>query len=243
MPVQSQIFETDSQQIAKASANLLENETRDLVHGAGRLQLAKEAMGCADAHGVDLGDVLTLDPIMERVGFESTALAFGAEQISAIARQQHPNVHSIAPALQPAEPAANPFEVAVAVYDELLLLPGELAERFLGRNPLALAKFHQSARPPGLRNPGLDGALAEGFARVGDHEIQVDVDHSAETATGFARPQGAVEREEIGRRIAVSNIAMRTVQMVAERFPTPVFLGQKKIESSFPVVKGLFQGI
>src|SRR5207247_1119407 len=135
-----------------------------------------------------------------------------AEQISAIARQQHPNVHSIAPALQPAEPAANPFEVAVAVYDELLLLPGELAERFLGRNPLALAKFHQSARPPGLRNPGLDGALAEGFARVGDHEIQVDVDHPAETATGFARPYGAVEREEIGRRIAVSNIEMRILQ-------------------------------
>src|SRR5439155_1332722 len=78
LPVQSQIFETDSQQIAKASANLLENETRDLVHGAGRPQLAKEAMGCADAHGVDLGDVLTLDPIMERVGFDSTALAFGS---------------------------------------------------------------------------------------------------------------------------------------------------------------------
>src|SRR5207247_11186620 len=106
--------------------------------------------------------------------------------------------------------------------DERGLLTGELAERFFGRNPLALAKFHQSARPPGLRNPGLDGALAEGFARVGDHEIQIDVDHPAETATGFARPQGAVEREEIGRGIAVSNIAVRTVPVIAERLPQPV---------------------
>ena len=64
---------------------------------------------------------------------------------------------------------------------------------------------------------GLMAPSAEGFARIGNHQIEIDVDDPAETSASFAGSEWAIKGKNIRRRIAVRNIAVRAMQMIAER--------------------------
>src|SRR3990172_1442744 len=198
LAVQRQVFESDADQIAKAAANLVENQARHLIGGPRRLERVEKAPGLAHAHGVDLGDVLAVDAVVERGRFEAASLALRAEQISAVARHHHAYVHAVTSPLQSAEPPAYAFELALAVDDELLLLLRQFAVGFVRRNFLALAEIEQAARAPGPMDPRLNGAFAQGLAGVGNHQIEIDVDHPAEAAAGLAGAERTVERKEIG---------------------------------------------
>ena len=115
----------------------------------------------------------------------------------------------------------------------------QFAIRFFNRNSFALAEIQQPAHAPGFGHPRFDGTLAERFPRVGDDEIEIDVDDPAEAAAGFASAQGTVKRKDIRRRIAISDIAVRTMEEVAERLATPFFLRQEEIEFALAVMESL----
>ncbi len=198
-----------------------------MIQGAGRLELLKKALRRTDAHGAHLRDVSAFNPIIQRVGFEPAALALGAHQVGAVARQQHAHVHAIAFSLQAAKPAADAFVFAVAFDNESFLLVGQLAPGLFRRDFFALAEIEQAARAPRPIEPRLDRAIAEGLAGVRDHQIEIDVDHPAEAAAGFAGAERAIERKQIRHRIAVRDLAVRAMQMIAERFPAPLLLRQK----------------
>ena len=98
---------------------------------------------------------------------------------------------------------------------------------FLRRDFFALAEIEQAAHAAGAVDPRLDGAVAERFARVGNHQIEIDIDDPAKTAAGFAGAEGAVEGKQIRHRIAVRNIAVRAMQMIAERLARANLLAGK----------------
>ena len=170
-------------------------------------------------------------------------MTLGAHQIGAVARQQHPHVHAVAFALEPAKPAANALVFAVAFDDERFLLVGQFAPGFFGRNLFALAEIEQAARPARSIEPRLDGAVAQRFAGVGNHQIEIDVDNPAEAAAGFAGAERTIERKEIRHRIAIRDLAMRAMQMIAERLAAPIFLRQKEIQAALAVMKRLLERI
>ena len=58
LAVEGEILQADTDQITGAAANLVEDQTRHLIEGAGRFQCAKKFMGDADIHGVYLGRYL-----------------------------------------------------------------------------------------------------------------------------------------------------------------------------------------
>ena len=165
LAIEGEIFQTDADEIGQAPANFIKDEARYLIQGAGRLELLKKALRRADAHGAHLRDVFAFNPIIQRVGFEPAALALGAHQIGAVARQQHAHVHAVAFALQAAKPAADAFVFAVAFDNESFLLVGQFAPGFFRRDFFALAEIEQAARAPRPVEPRLDRAIARGICR------------------------------------------------------------------------------
>src|SRR5690349_21628552 len=136
-------------------------------------------------------------------------------------------MHAIAFAFEAAKPTADAFVFAVAFDHHRLLFVGQLAPRFFGRDFFSFTEIEQPAGAPGAIDPGPDGPLTKRFARVGKHQIEIDVDYAAEATAGLAGAERAVERKEIGHRIAVGDVAVRAVQMIAEGFAAPLFLRQK----------------
>ena len=152
-------------------------------------------------------------------------------------------MHAITFPFQAAEPTADAFVFAVAVNDEILLPVGQLAPGFFGRDFFALAEVEQAAHPPSSVDPWLDRAVAQRFAGIGNHQIEIDVDHPAETPAGFACTEGAVERKEIRHGVAVGDIAVRTMQMIAEGLAAPFLLRQKQIQAALAVMERLFERV
>ena len=64
--------------------------------------------------------------------------------------------------------------------------------------------------------PGFDGAVRQGASRIGNDEIQVDVDDTSEAAAGVAGPDGAVEGKQIGKRGGIIDVASGAGQTIAE---------------------------
>jgi len=91
--------------------------------------------------------------------------------------------------------------------------------------------------------PGLDGAVAQRFARVRKHEIEIDIDNPAKAAAGLTGAQRAIERKEIRHRIAIGDFTMRTMQVVAERLAAPIFLRQEEVQAPLAVMKRLLERI
>ena len=115
-----------------------------------------------------------------------------------------------------AVPLLVPFAVPVgrAVQHPVVLRGGELAPRGVARDA-GLARVLQQVGMdlgPGRRHDGLDGAVAQRLARIGNHQPQVDADHPAEAAAGFAGAEGRVEAEQRRLRVGITLVAFRAVQ-------------------------------
>ncbi len=161
------------------------------------------------------------------LGLQPRAAAGLAGRIAAVLGQQHADVHLVRLRLQVVEeaPHAVPLLVPAAalpagltVDDPVALRLGQLGPRRVARNVVARGVAHQVvlAFLPGRGLHRLDGAFAQGFARVGDHQPEIDADHAAEPAARLARTVRRVEGEEGGLRIGVAQVAFGAVQAGGE---------------------------
>ena len=250
LAVEGQVVQAHAHEVVEAAADLVEHQLRHLVAAAFQFQVPEVGMGLGDAHAVDVGDVPSGDPEVQPLRLEAGPVAVGAGDVAAVARQEHAHVHLVALALQPLEPAADAIVLAVvpaslAVDDEPPVLVVQLGEGLLQGDAPALAELLElpqlPARGPG--GPGLDGALGDGLGRVRDHQVEVDVDGAAEPVAGLAGSQRAVEREEVGLRLGVGEVAGGTVQAVAEAFPAPAVLHVVQVEPSLAELEGLLQRV
>src|ERR1041384_2746191 len=91
--------------------------------------------------------------------------------------------------------------------------------------------------------PWLDGAVTQRFAGVRQHQIEIDVDYSAEAAAGLACTERTIERKEIRHRVAISDFTMGAMQMIAEWLTAPTFLRQEQIQAALAIMKRLLERI
>src|ERR1051325_2528423 len=91
--------------------------------------------------------------------------------------------------------------------------------------------------------PWLDGAVAQRFAGVRQHQIEIDVDYSAEAAAGLAGTERTIERKEIRHRVAIGDFTVRAMQMIAEWLTAPIFLRQEEIQPALAIMKRLLERI
>src|SRR5262245_21027974 len=226
LAIEGQIFQADADEITEAATDLIEDQARHLVEGAGGFQALEKFMLRGNAHGIDLSDVFAIDAIIQRVGFEAAALAFGAHEIGPVARQEHAHMHAITAPLQSAEPAADTSVLTVAVDNQLPLHVAQFAPGLFRRDFFAFAIIEQAFGAALAMNPRADGALAERFTGIGNDQIEIDINDPAKTAAGFTGAERTIEGKQIGHGITVGNIAVRAAQMVAERFATPAMIRQ-----------------
>ena len=92
--------------------------------------------------------------------------------------------------------------------------------------------------------PRPDGALGQGLAVVGDHQIPVDAHAAAEPPAGLAGAHGRVEGEQVGNGLLVVDVAFRAVQVRREapgRLGFTVLVQRVDGDTAPAVVQGLLQ--
>src|SRR5262249_55516893 len=136
---------------------------------------------------------------------------------------EHPHMHAVGAPLEPAEPATDAMELPLALDDQLPVLVAELLPRHIGGNLLLAAEGGQLAALPlrGLGAPRLDGAGGDRLARIGQEEVQIEIDDASEAAARLTRAEWAVEGEQIGGGFAVGNLTAWAFETGDMRF-TPI---------------------
>ena len=122
-------------------------------------------------------------------------------------------------ALEPPEEAANAIVVLpVALDDEALLFVVQLPPGNVHRHACRLGgslELGQLRAIVRLR-PRLNRALRDRFGWIGHDQVEVELDDVAEPVTGLARAEGVVEREQPRLRRLVGEVAVLTLEPLAE---------------------------
>ena len=173
---------------------------------------------------------LPLDLPQRRVRLEPAAAAGRALGIGPVARQQHPDVHLVGLGFQPLEevthaiPGARPgllpaLPLRVAFEHPLPVLRRQLVERHVQRHAVLRRQLFQIglALAVGLGLPRFHRAAAQRLAAVRNDQTEIDADHAAEAAAGFAGTDRRIEREGGRHGRAVGDVAVGAVQRVRER--------------------------
>ena len=250
LAVEGQVVEAHPHEVVQPAADLVEHQLGHLVAAGVEVQGVEVRVGVGHAHAADVRDGPPGDTVVQALGLEAGPPTVGAGDVAPVARQEHADVHLVALPLQPLEPAADPVVLAVvpapfAVDDEPPVFFVQLRERAVKRDAPAFAELLELPQLPARRprRPRLDDPFGNGLGRVRDHQVEVDVDGAAETMAGFASPQRAVEREEVGLRLGVGEVARGTVQAVAEAFPAPAAVHVVEVQFSLAELKGLLQRV
>ena len=127
-------------------------------------------------------------------------------------------MHAVGTCLQPCEPAAQAEELTVAVDDHGLLGIGEAGEGNVRGDALVGAESKHDAPLMArcLGAPWLDRPFGKALAAVWDDQVEIDIDGTPESLAGLASSQWAVERKQVGHRVAVGQVAGRAMQVLAE---------------------------
>ncbi len=178
-----------------------------------------EAVGRRE-HGVRI--LFRAEPPLQRLRLQARAAAHVARRITAVFRQQHADVHLVRFRFEITEealhavPLALPLAVPVRrpVDDPVALGVRQLGPRHVAPDAGLRRVAHQVvlALFPCGRLHRLDRAATQRLARVGNHEAEIDADHAAEAAAGFARAVRRVEREQRGLRLRVAQVAVGIVE-------------------------------
>ena len=243
LAVERQIIQPDGHQVAQAAANLAEQQGDGFVVQRRGGQILEEVGAGAHGQGVNVRDGAAADARQQRLGFQAGAAAVGAGNVAAVARQEDAHVHAVGSRLQPGEPAAQAEKLAVAVDDHGLLRLAEAGERHVGRDAVIGAEGQHEAPfvPRRLGAPRLDGALGEALAAVRDDQVEINVDGAPEALAELAGTQRAVEREEVGDRIAVGQVARWAMQVLAES--QRLTLRQVHRDAALAEAHGLFERV
>ncbi|OIQ93571.1 hypothetical protein GALL_245310 [mine drainage metagenome] len=254
LPVERQVAQSHVQQIAQASADLVEQQAGRGIGSRLVLQRGEEilrtrhrqlhhVMQTEPRHGLHGGlaprrargaearaarqrgvrRLAASDAPQQALGLEARATAGRAQAAAAVLGQQHAHMHLVGAGFQPVEKTAHavvlllplPLPARVALDHPVAFGLGQFApghvQAHAGPGGVTLQVLLRVLETGGL--PGLDGALAEALARVGNHQAPVDPQGAAKAAAGVAGAHRRVETEHARAGIAVGDVAMRAVQI------------------------------
>ena len=207
---------------------------------------SKNAAASATLMLLHVDDAAPVDREQQRLRLQPPAVAGRAEAVAAVAGQEDAHVHLVGAALEPAEPAADAVVLALAVDDQRRCCSAQLVERRRQSESSCLRQKREqlAALPLGRRRaPRLDGAVGERLARIGDDEVEVDVDDAPEAAAGLAGAERAVEGEQVRRRLAVGDVAARALEALAVRLARGVLVGEDQRQPSLAEAERLLERI
>jgi len=168
--------------------------------------LAEEASSLFNRHTAYLANVLAFDFHLARFHAQASPAARGAQRVSAIAAEKNADVQLVLLALKILKKSADAAETVVAIDDQLLLpgiqfVPGHVQ----GNSGLAREALEFGEQRPVLwLGPGLDRAFIQGFALVGDDEVEIDIDGVAEALATWAGAIRVVELKTGAARLFVA---------------------------------------
>lgn len=214
---------------SKNAPDALDRQQHQVVHGQARQRLELRAAPVDTARHEAIGRrkhavgiFFRAEPPLQRFRLQARAAAHVARRVAAVFRQQHADVHLVRFRFEVAEealhavPLALPLAVPVrrTVDDPVAFGVGQLGPRHVAADAGLRRVAHQvvlALLPCGGLHR-LDRAAAQRLARVRNHEAEIDADHAAEAAAGFARPVRRVEREQRRLRFRVAQVAVGIVQ-------------------------------
>ncbi len=139
--------------------------------------------------------------------------------------------------------------VGVALDDELSLLFGEVAEGRVERDA-ARARHALQILPNAAvarLGPGLNDALVDGLAAIGDHQIDIEVDGVAKSLAARARAVGIVEGKQARLGLLIGQAAIFAFKAIAEddAFGGGTSFGGRKFEDGFALAVAIadFDGV
>ena len=200
LAVEREVAEADIDEIAEARADFGEQEIIGFIERGGQFEVVEELETAVDGQQHDIVDVLVIDAPQERIRFQSRAAAGFAGDIRAVLREQDADVHLVALRLQPIEEPLHAvpdlvFPRAYAVDHPFALpvrkfTPGNVCwDAVLAREPHQIVLAFLVAF--GL--PRFDGTGSERLRVVRNHEIVVNANGAAESATCLACADGGIE--------------------------------------------------
>ena len=171
-------------------------------------------------HRIRIG--LRAQPPQQCLELQARTTAVAAGRVAAVLGQEHADVHLVGLALQVAEEAAHAVPLLVpvalparvALDHPVALRQRELAPGRVARNAGIARVLHQVvlAFLPGGGLQGLDGAIAQGLAVVGDDKAEIHADDAAEAAACLAGTESGVEAEQRRLRVGIAQVALGAVQ-------------------------------
>src|SRR5262249_8092516 len=103
LAIERQVVQAHIDHVLQPTDDFSEQQRDSLVVAIRFGQVAKERIGIAYGHGIDLGNVLPSDARQQRLSLQAAAVAPGAGDVAAVLGQENPDVHTIRARLQPGE--------------------------------------------------------------------------------------------------------------------------------------------
>src|SRR5262249_45900973 len=95
----------------------------------------------------------------------------------------------------------------------------------------------------GFDAPGFNRPVFNRQQRVRYDQVKIEVDGAPEPSASFARPQRAIEREQIRDRLFVGDATGGALQLIREWLLDVLGVGKNQRQPSLAVMKGLLQRI
>ena len=239
-PIYGQVTEAHRLQVGQAGSHLTEDQPDGILRWqiqglGGHLQKAQclSNRQTVEASQVQRSGLSRRSPTEgQRLRAQATSLALGARLIASVPRQQHPHVHLIGLALQPAEVTPHPVPfvrprllgilrivIGFPVHHPALLVLGHFSERHPGGNARTadlahhvVLTLHAHASLPGLHHSPFNG-----LGGIRDSQCRIDGDDAPKSLARRTGPQRVIERKQGRLGLGGVQITARAMEPLRER--------------------------
>src|SRR6266849_589061 len=198
--IQREVIEAYLVKKLQTSSNLFENPVRDFLVSFRELQRGKESTRLFDAELADLSNRFSRHTHRASLGSQTSSPAIRTGRVASEAAEKNAHVQLVFFAFQPGEKSLDALVVVlwIAFENQAPLFSSELAPRHVRGNSAAARPFfcvleeHTVTR----LGPRFDGAVVERLARIGNDQIQIEIDGISEALTTRTRAVRIVERKK-----------------------------------------------
>src|SRR5229473_8406576 len=221
--IQREVIEAHLIKKLQTRSNLFENPVRDFLVSFRELQRGKENTRLFDAELADLSNRFSRYAHCASLGSQTSSPAIRTGRVASEAAEKNTHVQLVFFALQPGEKSFDALVVVLGIAFEIQaqLFSGELAPRHVRGNSATARPFFCVLEEYTVTRlgPRFDGAVVERLARIGNDQIQIEIDGIAEALATRTRSVGIVKGKEPGLRFLVESSVLLAFEAFVERKP------------------------